>query len=260
VNGYKAFNPNWTCRDYQYEVGKTYTHDGKVDLCHQGFHFCENPMDVLSYYPPTGKFAEVEADGVTDQRDSDSKRVSKTLTIKAELSLRSLMDAGVKFILSKVDFTNAPATNTGYQSAATNTGEKSAATNTGYQSAATNTGEKSAATNTGEKSAATNTGEKSAATNTGNYSAATNTGNQSAATNTGNHSAATNTGVEGVAMSIGIEGKAKGAKGCWIVLAEWKFQNGDWHRVSVRSFKVDGKKVKADTFYSLVNGKLKKVS
>ena len=156
------------------------------------------------------------------------------------------------------------ATNTGYQSAATNTGDQSAATNTGYRSAATNTGYQSAATNTGYQSAATNTGCQSAATNTGNWSAATNTGYQSAATNTGYQSAATNTGnqsaaivsgKESVAISTGYKGKAKGALGCFIVLAEWKIINGDYHLIDVKSAKVDGEKIKPDIFYELIDGK-----
>jgi hypothetical protein len=156
------------------------------------------------------------------------------------------------------------ATNTGDQSAATNTGNWSAATNTGYQSAATNTGDQSAATNTGNQSAATNTGYQSAATNTGNQSAATNTGNQSAATNTGNRSAATNTGdqsaaiVEGkesIALATGINSKAKGKIGCFIVLAEWKEINYEYHIVDVKSAKVDGENIKEDTFYTLKDGK-----
>ena len=157
------------------------------------------------------------------------------------------------------------ATNTGNQSAATNTGDQSAATNTGDQSAATNTGHRSAATNTGNQSAATNTGHRSAATNTGDRSAATNTGYQSAATNTGHRSAATNTGyqsaaiVEGkesVAVSLGIQGKAKGALGCFLVLAEWKETPKEWVRVNVLSTPVDGVTIRADTFYTAKDGEI----
>ena len=99
-----------------------------------------------------------------------------------------------------------------------------------------------------------NTGNYSAATNTGDYSAATNTGNRSAATNTGYRSAATVDGKESVAISLGASGYAKGAIGCWIVLAEWDTKSG--HRVDVKSFYVDGEKVKANTFYILRNGEL----
>ena len=148
------------------------------------------------------------------------------------------------------------ATNTGNRSAATNTGDQSAATNTGDQSAATNTGDQSAATNTGNQSAATNTGYQSAATNTGYQSAATNTGNRSAATNTGNQSAATTEGKESVSISLGIEGRAKGIKGSWIVLSEWeKDSSYEWHRKTVKSFKIDGKNIKENTFYILENNK-----
>lgn len=82
-----------------------------------------------------------------------------------------------------------------------------------------------------------------------------NTGNQSAATNTGDWSAATVEGKESVAMAIGCNSKAKGSIGCFIVLAEWKeFEDGTYHIVDVKSAKVDGVKIKPDTFYKLVNG------
>ena len=91
--------------------------------------------------------------------------------------------------------------------------------------------------------------------NTGNRSAATNTGDWSAATNTGDWSAATVEGKESVAMAIGYNSKAKGSIGCFIVLAEWKkFEDETYHIVDVKSAKVDGAKIKPDTFYKLVNG------
>ena len=154
------------------------------------------------------------------------------------------------------------ATNTGKNSAATNTGKSSAATNTGDYSAATNTGNYSAATNTGDYSAATNTGYQSAATNTGDYSAAMNTGYQSSATNTGDYSAATNTGdysaamvagKDSIACGFGYKCKAKGAKGCWLVLAERDKQG---KILNVKTFCVDGKNIKENFFYVLENGKL----
>ena len=152
------------------------------------------------------------------------------------------------------------ATNTGRYSAATNTGDCSAAMNTGYQSAATNTGYQSAATNTGNCSAATNTGYQSAATNTGNCSAATNTGYQSAATNTGNYSAASVEGKDSIALAFGVESKAKGALGCYIVLAEWgEDDEGNRQLKTVKCHKVDGKTVKPDTWYMLKNGKFTEV-
>ena len=94
--------------------------------------------------------------------------------------------------------------------------------------------------------------------NTGTSSAATNTGNRSAATNTGYSSAATNTGKDGTAISLGIEGRASGSIGNFLVLAEWQYQNSAWRRVAMGLAKVDGKKIKADTFYVLKGGKFTK--
>jgi hypothetical protein len=257
MEGFKGFDKNLKCRDFQYEIGGTYEHDGALSLCASGFHFCENPLDVFTYYTPAdSRFAKVTGENVSDQKESDSKRVAAKLQIGAELSLTDLCNAGAKFILDRADFKNAKESNTGNYSAATNTGDWSAATNTGNQSAATNTGNQSAATNTGNQSAATNTGDQSAATNTGYRSAATNTGYRSAATNTGYRSAATNTGKNGWAISLGIGGRAKGAVGCWLTLAEWK--NGE--PVNTVTKRIDGKRIKADTFYTLENGKFVKTS
>nr|DAZ85013.1 MAG TPA: hypothetical protein [Caudoviricetes sp.] len=56
-------------------------------------------------------------------------------------------------------------------------------------------------------------------------------------------------------MAIGRNSKAKGSIGCFIVLAEWKkFEDETYHIVDVKSAKVDGAKIKPDTFYKLVNG------
>ena len=222
ITGFKGFDKDLKCRDYQYEVGKKFEEEGKIEACSNGFHFCENPLDVLGYYPPYGekgssRYCIVKGSGNIDRDGDDTKVACSKLYISAEIGLKGIIEAGVKFILDKVNWKDnkksntgyqSAATNTGYQSAATNTGNQSAATNTGYQSAATNTGDYSAATNTGYRSAATNTGYQSAATNTGDYSAATNTGNQSAATNTGDYSAATNTGYRSAATNTGNQSAA----------------------------------------------------
>ena len=101
-----------------------------------------------------------------------------------------------------------------------------------------------------------NTGDRSAATNTGYCSAAINTGDRSAATNTGDRSAAKVIGKESIAIVTGKDSKAAGSLGDWLVLTERGEWNGDTCPIKeVKAFKVDGKKIKADTFYKLVNGK-----
>jgi hypothetical protein len=88
---------------------------------------------------------------------------------------------------------------------------------------------------------------------TGDRSAASNSGNYSAASNSGNYSAASVTGKESIAIVTGKNSKASGALGCWIILTE---RDNKRAIVGVKAVKVDGKKVKADTFYMLVDGKV----
>lgn len=65
IKGYKGFDKDMKCRDFQFEVGKEYHQDGEIKACGNGFHFCENPLDVWKYYPlkEGNIFAEVEASG-----------------------------------------------------------------------------------------------------------------------------------------------------------------------------------------------------
>ena len=100
IAAFKAFGPNWKCRGHQFEVGKTYTHDGDVTACESGYHSCENPLDVLNYYDlTTSKFAEVEASGKISRHEGDSKFASASIKIKAELTLSAFIGAAVKWVI-----------------------------------------------------------------------------------------------------------------------------------------------------------------
>ena len=68
VKGYKVFRPDWTCRGFQYEVGKIFEEDVTPDCCNRGFHFCEKAADCFSYYDfdSNNKVAEVIALGDID--------------------------------------------------------------------------------------------------------------------------------------------------------------------------------------------------
>jgi hypothetical protein len=78
--GYKGFNKDWKCRNFQFEQGKSFEHNGGVSICESGFHFCENPLDVFRYYSPaTSKFAEVEGEGNLNTHDQDSKVAQELL-------------------------------------------------------------------------------------------------------------------------------------------------------------------------------------
>lgn len=106
IIGYKGFDKNLKCIGFQYEVGKEYKYDGQISLCESGFHFCENPQDVLEYYNAghNNRFAIVEASGVSDERESDSKRVARNLKITEEISVFDMCDIITSTCLENVDY------------------------------------------------------------------------------------------------------------------------------------------------------------
>ena len=101
ITAFKAFGPDWKCRDYQFAIGETYTHDGEVRACSSGFHACINPLDVLNYYDLCdSKFAEVELSGEVSRHGDDSKIAGAKITIKDELGLPKFIAAGVAYLMS----------------------------------------------------------------------------------------------------------------------------------------------------------------
>ncbi len=144
---FKGFNKDLKCRDFQFEIGKTFHHDGKVEACGSGFHACECPFDVFSYYSPAdSRFAETISFGITDREEyGDTKIASASITIKAELTLPQFIQRGIEWIWSKIDKSLEQQIMCGNRSAATNTGNWSAATNTGDRSAAEVSGSQSVA-------------------------------------------------------------------------------------------------------------------
>ncbi|HHF3790584.1 TPA: DUF7666 domain-containing protein, partial [Haemophilus influenzae] len=124
IIAYKGFNQDWTCRGYQYEIGKTYEHKGDVKACKSGFHACEYPLDVLSYYSPAvSKFAVVKMSGETSKDSDDTKIASAKITIETEINLPEMVKKAVEWIKGKVDWDAAEKSNTGNGSVATNTGD-----------------------------------------------------------------------------------------------------------------------------------------
>ena len=208
---YKGFDADWSCRGFKYELGQTYTFDGDPRLCAAGFHACEYPLDVFNYYPPNGKLATVALGGVTAEKDDDSKRVGKTITIKAALDIVGLVKAAIEYTTNRCEPSNekhatgdqSASSATGNRSASSATGNRSASSATGYQSASSATGNRSASSATGNRSASSATGDQSASSATGDQSASSATGNRSASSATGNRSASSATGYQSASSATG---------------------------------------------------------
>ena len=95
LRAFKGFLRNWTCRGFQYEVGKSYHQDGKIKCCENGFHACINLLDVFNYYYgqlDTLHFAEVELSGEMDFNGKDSKVAASDIKIVRELTVQEMFD------------------------------------------------------------------------------------------------------------------------------------------------------------------------
>ena len=157
---YKATDKDMKCRGFQYELGETAEVEGDIELCENGLHACEMPLDVLGYYAPGdgSRYFEAELEDVSDaKRSDDTKRVGKKLTLSAEIGIPGLVKAQVEYVKAQCDFDNAIKKAdaekknhaTGERGAASATGESGAASATGWSGAASATGKYCVAMTTG---------------------------------------------------------------------------------------------------------------
>ena len=219
IIAYKAMDKNMQCRGKQYEVGKTY-HEDKADCCHAGMHACENPLDVLHYYPlkDSPRFFEVECGGNVDKSEEDSKLACTELTVKGEVNFAGLVKATVNAVFNRVKGKEP-----------FSSGNYSTAGSSGYSSTAGSSGDSSTAGSSG---------------------------NYSTAAATGGYCSAKVDGKDSIAVVNGACGKACGALGCYLVLTEY---DDDGHMLCAKMAKVDGTHIKENVWYTLKNGEFVEV-
>ena len=103
--GYKAFESDMTCRGKQYEENTVYE-EPEAELCEKGMHFCENPFDVLDYYPLVNDDGELittaEVSPLAEMKSDGKKSVTTKLRIGAKLSFGAFVKAGIEFLLDKM--------------------------------------------------------------------------------------------------------------------------------------------------------------
>ena len=216
---YKAFNPDFTCK------GKHYKENGN-EICEAGvMHYCENPFDVLDYYPlvnengEISEFAEVEPLGKVFKREN--KSATNKLHIKAKLGLKGFIKACIDFTLEKTKIEE-------IEDDIENDNNSAQIGSSGYSARIGSSGDSAQIGSSG---------------------------NSAKITSKGKHS---------VVMAAGYQSQAKAKKGSWITLAEWvrtddKDEKGFciWIPKCVKTEYVDGERIKEDTFYKLVDGEFK---
>ena len=253
IKSYKGFNRDMTCNpegtSFQYEEGREYEEDN-AEACECGFHACEMPLDVFSYYPPgTSVYHEVEQSGKISREEDDSKVASTKIKIGARLDIAGLVKAQIEYVKKRTNNEHTdPKRATAGDSGAATAGDSGAAT----------AGDRGAAT-AGNYGVAT-AGYRGAAT--AGYRGAATAGDSGAAT-AGNYGAATSRGTSevgknGLAVARGNNVKVKGGIGSILVIAEENaddYDIADWKAVIV-----DDENVKADTWYCLKDGELCEVA
>ena len=216
MKAYKGFDKDLKCRGFQYEVGKEYE-EANAALCKKGFHACENPLDTFRYYRPTdSRYCEVDVDDNGERNSTDSKVCGKHIKISAEIGLKGVINAGVRFVFDQCESAT----------------EENAS---GWSGNAAASGWRGNAAASGERGNAAASGDSGTAVVTGFAGRATALGEQC------------------LAVAWGEDSLARGTVGNWIVVSE---RDDDGNIIDVKIAKVDGDTVKADTWYKLVNGEI----
>ena len=277
MKGYKAFEKGLVCKGKQY-AENTVFEENEAKVCKSGMHFCENPLDVLDYYPlidnngELTEFAEVEAlDEVLT--DDNKKYCTKKLKIGAKLDLPAFVKASIDFqfektLVKKTIRKSKSASGDSSQLAASGDSSKLAASGyysklaaSGYYSKLAASGNSSQLAASGHYSKLAASGYSSQLAASGHYSQLAASGNSSQLAASGYYSKLAASGHYSVVAGVGVNNIAKAVKGCWITLAEWKYDSEKETTipVCVKTEYVDGKRIKENVFYKLKNGEFTEV-
>ena len=220
MKGYKGFEKGLVCRGKQYAENAVFEEDNAV-ICESGMHYCENPLDVLDYYPllndvaELNEFCAVEAldEPVTDD---NKKFATKKLKIGLKLSFSAFIKAAIDFVFEKTQEDN----------------------------------------DSGNYAKLASSGIFAQLASSGNSAQLASSGDSAKLAASGDYAKLAASGKNSVVCGIGNNNIAKAARGSWITLAEY-----DEHGIVklVKTRKVDGKHVKANTWYKLENGKFTEV-
>ena len=241
MKAYKGFDKDLKCRGFQYEVGKEYEEES-AKLCKKGFHACENPLDTFRYYAPTdSRYCEVDVDDNGERNSDDSKVCGKRIKIGAEIGLKGVINACVRFVLDKCESATE-------ENASGWNGNAAASGWNGNAAASGESGNAAASGENGNAAASGVSGNAAASGESGNAAAS---GVRGTASVTGPYGKASALGEQCLAVAWGQDSLARGAVGNWIVVSE---RDDDGNIIDAKIAKVDGDTIKADTWYKLANG------
>ena len=279
MKGYKGFNPGLICKDKQYQENTVFE-EPEAKICEKGMHFCENPFDVLDYYGlirPDGtpnEFTEVEA---LDEPKTDDKKkfCSRKLKIGVKLGLSGFIRACVDFVLEKT-IAEMPSENvisgdsakigssgdsakigsSGGYARIGSSGGYAQIGSSGYCAWIGSSGNCARIGSSGNCARIGSSGDYAQIGSSGYCAQIGSSGNCARIGSSGDSARINCTGEDSVICCAGHGSVVKASVGCWITLAEWKFDDAKQRHVPVcvKTEYVDGEKIKADTPYMLKNG------
>lgn len=278
IKAYKAFDKNFKCRGFQYEVGETYHIDEEVEICRKGFHACQNCMDVLRYYPLNdSRFAEVEIWGNVVFSENDGKLCASDIKIVRELTFEELFTESYKYFSEKYkvndnkmrlissktasdnhdcefllcEYTASTLSTNGTNVKVISDDREVVISTSGRDSTIFSKGAEANVATLGSLGKVGSFGRHSKIISSSIYGEIKSFGENSIIASVGNDSSVSSNGKKSIVLSVGKNSIAKAKKGNWITLAEYG-KNGP---ICVKTEYVDGKKIKEDTWYKLKKGK-----
>nr|DAP01561.1 MAG TPA: hypothetical protein [Caudoviricetes sp.] len=259
LNGYKAFEPGMICKGKQYQENTDYEEeDGKI--CEKGMmHYCVNPFDVLNFYPlvnDSGKVSDFAAVKALEKpvEGDNGKFATRKLHIGVKLGLPGFVEACIDY-LKEETIGKAP-NSTG------SSGYYAKIGSSGDSAQIGSSGDYAQIGSSGDSAQIGSSGYYAQIGSSGYYAKIGSSGYYAKIGSSGDYAKIESAGEDSVICCAG-HGSAVNAKaGSWITLAEWEYsedKNGYVPKF-VKTEYVDGERIKADTWYKLIDGEFTEVS
>ena len=250
LNGYKAFEPGMICKGKQYQENTDYEEEGG-EICEKGMmHYCVNPFEVLNFYPlvnDSGKVSDFAAVKSLEEPVSgdNGKFATKKLHIGVKLGLPGFVKACIDY-LKEETIVNAP----------------NSTVSSGNCAQIGSSGNYAQIGSSGDSAQIGSSGNCAQIGSSGYYAQIVSSGDSAKIGSSGYYAKIESAGEDSVICCAG-HGSAVNAKaGSWITLAEWEYseaKNGCVPKC-VKTEYVDGERIKADTWYKLIDGEFTEVS
>ena len=250
LNGYKAFEPGMICKGKQYQENTDYEEEGGK-ICEKGMmHYCVNPFDVLNFYPlvnDSGKVSDFAAVKSLEEPVSgdDGKFATKKLHIGVKLGLPGFVKACIDY-LKEETIGKAP----------------NSTVSSGNHVQIGSSGDYAKISSSGNHVQIGSSGNSAQIGSSGNYAKIGSSGNSAQIGSSGDYDQIESSGEDSVICCAGDDSAVKAKAGSWITLAEWEYseaKNGCVPKC-VKTEYVDGERIKADTWYKLIDGEFTEVS